>query len=172
MGFNLIVACTPDGLIGIKDKNNNYRLPWYLPEDLKHFREVTTGHIVVMGRKTYDSIPNRPLKNRINIVLTNNSELIGDAQNLFFTNLENIFNLLERLNRLHKGKKIFIAGGSEIYNLFYNKCATIYMSVVYGIDTISNKEDGHIFFPIDMTNFEIPSPPKCGTQLQHYKFNL
>ena len=64
--FELIVACTPSGVIG-----NNNTIPWHIPEDLTHFRKITEGHIVIMGRKTFESLPNQiPLKKRYNIVLT------------------------------------------------------------------------------------------------------
>ena len=51
--------------------------PWKLPDDLRHCDELTKGHIVVMGRKTYESLPIKPLPNRINIVLTKNESLLG-----------------------------------------------------------------------------------------------
>lgn len=65
--FNLkaIVAMTPGGLIGI-----NGDIPWYLPEDFKHFKETTKGSTIVMGRKTWDSLPKKPLPNRTNVILS------------------------------------------------------------------------------------------------------
>ena len=64
MALNLIVAFSIDRVIGYKND-----LPWKIPEDIKHFQDITTGHTVVMGRKTYESI-GRPLSSRKNVVLT------------------------------------------------------------------------------------------------------
>ena len=67
MEIKFIVAQSKNRVIG-----NNNTIPWYVPEDLKRFRDLTLHSIVVMGRKTFESLPNGPLKNRINIVITNN----------------------------------------------------------------------------------------------------
>jgi dihydrofolate reductase len=66
--MELITALDIDGIIGL---DNN--LPWHVPEDLAFFKNMTQGHVVIMGRKTFESLPNGPLKNRINIVITRNS---------------------------------------------------------------------------------------------------
>ena len=63
--FELVVAMDVDGCIG-----SNNTIPWSLPEDLKHFKELTENNIVIMGRKTFESLPNGPLKNRMNIVIS------------------------------------------------------------------------------------------------------
>jgi hypothetical protein len=68
--YELIVAMNEEGVIGITDASGRQKIPWHLPEDLQHFKEKTSGHIVVMGRKTFDSLPNGPLPNRLHIVLT------------------------------------------------------------------------------------------------------
>lgn len=67
--FNCIMAATKDGLIGI-----NEAIPWYIPEDLKMFKRLTTHGIVIMGKSTWDSLPNKPLQNRLNVVLTHKLE--------------------------------------------------------------------------------------------------
>ncbi len=71
MQMKLIVAMTPDGLIGRNDG-----LPWHEPADLKHFKSVTTGHAIIMGRRTYDSI-GKPLPGRRNIVITRREAPVG-----------------------------------------------------------------------------------------------
>jgi dihydrofolate reductase len=103
-------------LIYAKSKNNiigkDGGIPWYLPPDLKHFKELTTGHIVIMGRKTYDSLPLRfrPLKDRENVVITNNRELI-----IPFVDIQ--YSLTDAISRYINSKKdIFIIGGSTLYN--------------------------------------------------------
>ena len=72
--INIIVAASTNMVIG---KNND--LPWYLPTDMKHFKDITKGHIVVMGRKCWESIPEkyRPLPNRTNFVVTRNKDYVA-----------------------------------------------------------------------------------------------
>ena len=75
MNYNLIVACANNYGIGY-----NGELPWHIPNDLKRFSKLTKGkgnNAVIMGRKTWDSLPVKPLPNRVNIILTSNSELIN-----------------------------------------------------------------------------------------------
>ena len=69
--INIIVAASENGVIG-----NNNDLPWYLPTDLKYFKSITEGNIVIMGRKCWESIPEsfKPLSNRLNIVLSKNKD--------------------------------------------------------------------------------------------------
>ena len=122
MNFELIVASDKNGVIGI-----NNTIPWHIPEDLKHFRQLTLNNIVVMGRKTFESLPNGPLKDRINIVITQNSHQYKNTDSVIFTNMENAFDVIKH-NRANK--KVFIIGGSEIYNLFFNYCSIIHLTQV------------------------------------------
>ena len=141
--FELIVAVNQDGIIGI-----NNTIPWHIPEDLQHFKSLTEGHIVIMGRKTYESLPpkNRPLKNRVNIVLTTNPELYEYKNNLCFTTFENLFHIIKENLVGGVAKKIFIIGGSEIYHLFIDYCSVIHMTRVYF--KVDLNDDAHIsFFP-------------------------
>ena len=80
MPLSCIFACDESYGIG---KNNE--LPWSIPDDLKYFKEITKGATVIMGRKTYDSLPNsvKPLPDRQNIVLTNNQNLISSNNRLY-----------------------------------------------------------------------------------------
>jgi len=87
---------------------------------MKRFYNLTKNNIIVMGRKTFESI-GKPLKNRINIVITNNTSYLS-SENLFFTTFENFNNLIKNIN---DNKKIFIIGGEQIYNLFLSKCSII-----------------------------------------------
>ena len=83
----------------------NNSLPWHLSDDLKRFKEITTGHQIVMGRKTYESI-GVPLPNRVNFVLTRNSDLKIDG-----------VHVISSLNDIpDSDKKTFIIGGGEIYD--------------------------------------------------------
>lgn len=103
-------------LILAKSKNNvigkDGTIPWYIPNDLKHFRELTMGHIVIMGRKTYDSLPLRfrPLAGRQNVVVTNNRELF-----IPFVDIQ--YSLKSAIEKYINDKRdIFIIGGGSLYN--------------------------------------------------------
>lgn len=136
---NMIVATDHRGLIG-----NKGELPWgRLPTDLKFFREKTEGHIVVMGRKTFESI-GRPLPNRENIVLTRNPIAFGDRTDI--TVLPDI----EAVMTYTRGKEIFIIGGGEIYKAFLPLTQVLYRTTVNGIfkgDTYFPELDEGLWFP-------------------------
>lgn len=100
---NLIVARSRNGVIGKDGK-----LPWRLPEDLKFFKAKTLGHHVVMGRHTWESIGQKALPERSNIVLTSNSDY--KAKNAFVS-----FSLEDVLERLNSDETVFIIGGAELY---------------------------------------------------------
>ena len=136
--MDLVVAMTTNGVIGKASG-----LPWYIPEDLKHFRILTQGSVVIMGRKTYNSLPAGPLKNRMNVVLSREPGMESQYDNLIFVTMENIFHLLDEYKR--ENKKIFIIGGSDIYKLFWDHCTTIHITHVLD-DTV----EGDTFFPHDM----------------------
>jgi len=101
VAITIIVAKSNNGIIG-KDGD----LPWRLPEDLKRFKRLTTGNIVVMGRKTYDSI-GRPLPNRKNIVISRNTLLKIDG-------VEVEYDLIDVLKR-NQEENVYVIGGGQIY---------------------------------------------------------
>jgi len=126
----MIVAVNHNGIIG---KDND--LLWHIPEDLKHFRKLTLHNIVVMGRKTYESLPNGPLKDRINIVITSQPEKYQDTQtNLYFSTCTDVGKLIKQIQTETK-KEVFIIGGAQIYALFYNECNTIFVTLVHTDET-------------------------------------
>jgi dihydrofolate reductase len=137
MNYELIVAMSKNGVIG-----NNNKLPWYIPEDLVNFSELTKGHIIIMGRKTFESLPNGPLKNRLNMVLSrtiyNNNNF---DENVLFTTMDYL-NTILKLHQKHN-QKVFIIGGSEIYNIFIEHCNKLHITMV---DEII---DGDSYFPFD-----------------------
>mgnify|MGYP003962973509 FL=1 len=95
--YNAILAMNRKNVIG---RNNS--IPWYLPEDLNYFRRVTQNQIVIMGRKTYESLPLSPLPKRINVVLTSSPEKYDYLQNLhadklFFVKYEHLDMLMNEL---------------------------------------------------------------------------
>lgn len=117
----------------------NGDLPWSkLPSDMKHFRDTTMGHPVVMGRKTWDSLPAayKPLPGRSNIVLTRNTSLVKIEKGSVIIH-ENIDIVLE----IAKTEEIFVIGGAEIYQLFMPHAQTIYLTAVHG------EFEGDAYFP-------------------------
>ena len=118
--MNLIVAVSLDYAIG---KNN--KLLFRLPTDMVFFKEKTIGKTVVMGEKTYLSLPKRPLLNRINIVLSDNPNFLADGAIVVHT-LDDLFKELKK----YRSEDIFVCGGASIYNLLMNYCDTAYVTKV------------------------------------------
>lgn len=130
MILSLIVAADLNNVIGAGNK-----LLWNLPDDMKHFRELTSGHPVIMGRKTYESI-GRPLPKRRNIVISRQKDLAIDGCD--------VVDSLERAIELVKDdptSEAFIIGGGEIYRQAMDRADRIYLTRVHGEFT------GDTFFP-------------------------
>ena len=108
MKLSLIVAIAENNCIGIDNK-----LPWYLPEDLKYFRRLTTGNIVIMGRKTYESI-GKPLPNRSNIVISRNSDFQADGVKIV-ASIDDALKVAESIAEISDTQEAFIMGGAQIY---------------------------------------------------------
>jgi len=140
MKIALIVAMDRERGIG---KNNN--LMWDLPADMKFFKETTQGHIVVMGRKNFDSIPEkyRPLPHRENVILTRNTDF--EAEDCVV--LHSIQECMEKYQKEHN-RKMFIIGGGEIYKLALEADIVTEMYIThvnhsYGADTFFPEFDLH-----------------------------
>ena len=175
---NFIIAT--DNKCGI-GKNNT--LPWNIKEDMKFFRNTTYGHIVVMGSKTFFSIPlnYRPLSNRLNLVLTNNKKLLKNEHNndnlIFFNfdsnnntnilqikNYDNLYKLVKlytlvKNSGIYSNKEIFIIGGQTIYELFldllmYTKYNDLKLHKIY-ITYINKDYKCDTFFQKLTENFKI-----------------
>lgn len=120
-------------------------LPWHLPEDLKHFKELTLGKTVLMGRKTYESILARlkkPLPGRKNVVITRQKDYKVPEGVLVFTDLSSAFNKLS-------AEDIYVIGGAEIYKLALPLSDVMYMTHVQG------NYEGDAFFPqVDWSQWE------------------
>jgi len=123
----LIAAIVATDLNNAIGKNN--QLLWHLPADMKFFKEKTTGHVVITGRKNYESIPEkyRPLPNRTNIVITRNVNYQAPGA-IVVQNLEEAINKAKQLNT----ETVFIIGGGEIYKLALPKAEIIYRTLVFG----------------------------------------
>jgi len=125
--ISAVVAVSKNGVIG---KEND--LPWKLPADLKHFKDITTGNAIIMGRKTYESI-GRPLPNRINIVITRNKDY--QAKGCI------VVSSLEDAVKAAKGKEALIIGGGQIFKMAMHLIDRIYFTLV------DAEIDGDVYFP-------------------------
>ncbi len=107
MKLNLIWAQSANGVIGKNDT-----LPWHLPEDLAHFKKITMGWPVIMGRKTWDSLPEkfRPLPGRTNIVITRQTDWEADGAQVA-TSIEDAISLAGKM------EEVWVIGGAQIYAL-------------------------------------------------------
>ena len=118
--MNLIVAVDENWCIGYKGN-----LLFSIKQDMKFFRETTQNHIVVMGRKTLDSFPGgKPLKNRVNIVLTKNTDFKRDGV-IVCHSTDEVLEELEKCN-----DDVFVIGGEQIYKEFLPYCDTAYVTKV------------------------------------------
>jgi len=134
MIVSIIVAVANNNAIG-----GNNQLLWHISADLKRFKQITSGHAIVMGRKTYESI-GKPLPNRQNIVITRNRELSLSGAD--------VVDSVEAAKEIAQGDELFIIGGGEIYSQTLPVADRIYLTRVwadYKADT---------FFPeIDMSSW-------------------
>jgi dihydrofolate reductase len=166
--WNLIVACNPQNIIGI-----NGTIPWRVPEDMKYFKEITTSHIVIMGRKTFESLPKSKLPNRSMIVLSNNTKYNNlEIPNTHFVTSKN--KAIEKAESLSKttGQKIFVIGGNYIYREFFDMCKTIYITHIYiEIDT-NNKSITYISFNPSILNDCSLYKEIYRNEIQHSKNNI
>lgn len=103
---------------------NNNSIPWHIPEDIKFFKETTLDNVVIMGRKTLESLPNKkPLKDRINIILTNTIDKIDNA-----IIVNSISELLYKLNEFSEEK--YVIGGANIYEQLIQYCDEILVTKI------------------------------------------
>jgi dihydrofolate reductase len=107
-------------------------LPWRLPEDLKWFKKITSGHAILMGRKTWESL-GRPLPNRRNLVLSRSLEPIDGME---------VIRSLDDLNEKKFESDVFVIGGGELYEQLLPECAELYLTTV-----LREVSDGDVFFP-------------------------
>lgn len=131
--MKLIAAVDNDWNIG-----NKGGLLFSLPDDMKFFRTTTSGKIVVMGRKTLESFPgSKPLKNRVNIVLSRSSHSVDGAE--FITNVDE---LLEKLKQ-YDTDDVYVIGGAQIYSLLLPYCDT---ALITHVDAVADEADSK--FPV------------------------
>lgn len=135
--LTMIAAAAENNALG---KDND--LIWHISEDLKRFKRLTTGHAIIMGRKTFESMP-KALPNRTNIVLTQKKDYTAEGAEVVHT-------LEDALALVKNDMQPFIIGGGQIYSLFMPLCDRIELTRVH------HEFDADVFFPeIDTTAFEI-----------------
>lgn len=118
MKISLIVAVAENRAIG--DKGN---LLWHLSSDLKRFKAITTGHTIIMGRKTYDSLPNGALPNRRNIVVSRQLKRLKDAE--VYSDID------EALKATSDEDIVYIIGGGEIYKKTFPRADELHITLVH-----------------------------------------
>jgi dihydrofolate reductase len=136
--ISIIAAVADNFAIG---KSND--LPWYLPADLKHFKQLTTGHAIVMGKRTFESLPKGPLPNRRNIVLTS---IMSEGVNEGYFEADS---LEDAVFLCEHEEQVFIIGGATVYKQCIDKVDYMYITWIhkdFAADT---------FFPaIDLNDWE------------------
>ncbi|MFZ4404427.1 MAG: dihydrofolate reductase [Pseudobdellovibrionaceae bacterium] len=137
-----IVACAENGGIGL-----NNTLPWSLPEDMAFFRNKTKGHILIMGRKTFDSFGGRTLPQRIHIVVSR-SKSATDHKDVFF--VQNLDEAIHKAQTLipQWPNEVFIIGGGQIYKESMPHTRQIYITQIhqsFSADTFYPKIDKNLF---------------------------
>ena len=136
--LSIIVAIAQNGAIG---KDND--LLWHLSSDLKRFKKLTTGHPVVMGRRTWDSLPKKPLPGRQNIVMTNNPDFAVEGATVVHS-VNELFKTLKDCD-----EEVFIIGGGRIYNMLMPWVDRLYITWVH-----KDFPEADTFFPvIDLSEF-------------------
>lgn len=127
--ISIIVAIAENFAIG---KNND--LLFHLPNDLKRFKEITSGHSLIMGRNTLLSLPKWPLPNRRHIVIT-------DKKDDVFEGCEVVFSIDEAIEKVKGENEAFVIGGGMVYRQFYPVAGKLYLTVVH------KSFDADIYFP-------------------------
>lgn len=142
--LSIIVAIAKNNVIG---KDN--KLIWHLPEDLKRFKRLTTGHTIIMGRKTFESL-GRILPNRHHVILCNDAELNINDENV---EVLNDISLLDKY--INSDEENFVIGGATMYKLLMPYCKKMYITEI-------NKDfDGDVWFlKIDLDKWKITNKEK------------
>ncbi|HEY1171488.1 MAG TPA: dihydrofolate reductase [Verrucomicrobiae bacterium] len=148
--FKAIAAMSENRVIG-----QGNTIPWHLPEDFKWFKQTTTGHIIVMGRKTYESI-GRLLPNRTTVILSRSDLSIPGAVML---------KDLAALKPVEDGRETFICGGAEIYRQALPMCSDLYLTLV------KRTVEGDAFFPPFEDQFELVETLRDTPEfaIRHYR---
>lgn len=136
--ISIIVAVSDDWGIGYDNK-----LLWHIPEDLKRFKRLTIGKCVIMGKKTWESLPKRPLPGRKNIVLTDIPDECIDCS-------VTAYSVEDALSKCDRNEEVFIIGGGSVYRQFLPVADRLYITHVH------KKAPADVFFPeIDKMQWQV-----------------
>ena len=127
----------------------------HIPEDLKYFKALTTGHVVVMGRKTWDSLPKKPLPNRINYVITREAKTSNEEVSYFD------MNCIKMMMQKQTDYEYFVIGGGEIYEKLLPFCNRVYVTKIY-----KDHENVDTYFP-NLDESDEWAPAACGNLLTY-----
>ena len=136
--ISIVVAMAANRAIG-----QNKAMPWHLSTDLKRFKALTSGHTVIMGRKTLESLPNGPLPNRRNIVLSERLTEIPKG-------VEKADSIKQALAMVENESEVFVIGGGSIYEQFLDQTDKLYLTIIE-----ADFEADTFFPPIDFRKWEI-----------------
>ncbi len=154
MTISIISAIAENNVIG---KDND--LIWHISEDLKRFKRITAGHTVIMGRKTYESLPFKPLPKRTNIVITRDKNLKLEGV-LIVSSPE------EAIEKCKGEEEVFICGGASIYKHFLSIADKMYLTKLY------HSFEGDTYFPeINYDNWNLIEKIDSGDK-DKYKFSF
>jgi dihydrofolate reductase len=153
--FKAIAAMSLNRVIGAGNK-----IPWHLPEDFKWFKKMTTGHVIVMGRKTFESI-GKPLPNRSTIVLSRSPLNIPGVK--VITDLKELDSLRAELT----GREVFVCGGAQVYQQALPMCSDLYLTLV------KQTVEGDTFFPAFEDKFMLKEEvlDEAEFKILHYRAN-
>lgn len=132
--MKMIAACDNNYGIGYQNK-----LLFRIPEDMKNFSNTTRNNVVVMGRKTYESMDCKPLPNRINIVITSDKEYHKEHSNIIVCSIDTLRKELDN----YDDDEIYIIGGGQLYTKLINQCDEIILTIYH-----KEYEDVDTYFPI------------------------
>jgi dihydrofolate reductase len=151
--FKAIAAMSLNRVIGADN-----RIPWHLPEDFKWFKQMTTGQVIVMGRKTFESI-GKALPNRITIVLTRSVEPMPAVRTV--SGLDQI----DLTDLALAGREIYICGGAQVYQQALPLCSDLYLTLVQRV------VEGGVLFPPFEDQFELPEEvlSRPDFKILHYR---
>jgi dihydrofolate reductase len=151
--FKAIAAMSLNRVIGAGN-----RIPWHLPEDFKWFKQMTTGHVIVMGRRTFESI-GKPLPNRLTIVLTRSASTIPGVRTV------SALSQIDPTDPALAGREIFICGGAQLYQQALPLCSDLYLTLVQRV------VEGDTVFPPFEDQFELAEEvlDSPGFKILHYR---
>ncbi len=150
MNISIIVAVSRNNAIG-----NNNKLLYWLPNDMKRFKALTTGHTIIMGRKTFESLPKGALPNRRNMVLSRQDIRLEGAE--VFSSLE------EAIRHCSSEEEVFIIGGASVYKQAMAVANRIYLTCVDNVP-----EEADAFFPeVDRRQWSVEKQEICAKDDKH-----